>query len=468
MPKGEDSIRLIIDARPANAAFVDPPKVQLPTPDLLARLHSNSNQPLYVAKVDLDNFYHRLRLPTWMRPYFALPPVTAEHVGMSTEFGSGTLIYPCCTTLPMGWSHSVYVAQMAHEHLLNSSTPLQPCDRIHADGDFRLDRMRHQVYIDDLNLFGHDPDALARIQSHYVQTVSAVGLPVKPSKVVAPSCHGVECVGLEVHGTHYEVGLSAAKLTHLCQDTFALLRSGLCTGLELSKLVGRWTWAVLVCRPALSVFSAVYRFIECARSRLFSIWPSVCKELMTMAGLAPLLFANMQPRWFQRVIATDASESGQGVVAARVSEAVMFDMADRKPVQPEPIAPDDTSTDQSFSRPTDFGNSEINNASWHTIVAAPWQQPEHINSLEVRAVSTAVRWVLSSPYSIRHRVLVLSDSLVTVFSVTKGRSSSRVLLPRLRQLASCVLGSGLQLFVRWIPTEINPADEPSRRFQSSS
>ncbi len=33
-----------------------------------------------MAKVDLDNFYHRLRLPVWMRPFFALPAVRAGDV----------------------------------------------------------------------------------------------------------------------------------------------------------------------------------------------------------------------------------------------------------------------------------------------------------------------------------------------------------------------------------------------------
>lgn len=107
----------------------------------------------------------------------------------------------------------------------------------------------------------------------------------------------------------------------------------------------------------------------------------------------------------------------------------------------------------------------VDQLTWSTIIASPWQRLEHINSLEIRAVSAAVRWMLTSPSVIGNRALILCDSLVAMYSILKGRSSSRLMLPRLRQLASLVLGSGLQLFVRWIPTEINPADEPSRRYQ---
>jgi hypothetical protein len=162
VPKGDDAIRLIIDARPANLVFIDPPKVDLPTPDLVARLAVPPGETLYVAKVDLDNFYHRLLLPEWMRPYFALPAIRASDVGLVEEFGGDVEMFPCCKTLPMGWSHSVFVAQRSHEYFLDTSTGLRPQDRITLSNDFAVDRDRHQVYIDDVNLFGLNKDRLGR------------------------------------------------------------------------------------------------------------------------------------------------------------------------------------------------------------------------------------------------------------------------------------------------------------------
>jgi hypothetical protein len=403
-----------------------------------------------VAKVDLDNFYHRLTLPMWMRPYFALPPVRAGLVGLAALHGADTLVYPCCTTLPMGWSHSVYLAQTAHEHILDTCTSLKAEDRITAHTDCRIDRARHHVYIDDLNLFGHDPDELAQLQDEYVRVVQQHGLPVKPSKVIRPSSHGVQCVGLMVHGVEHTVGVSVDKLQQLCSHTLALIRRGHCTGHELSSLVGRWTWACLASRPSLSVFNAVYRFVECARWRVFEVWHSVEHELLTIVGLAPLLFATLDSQWFPRVVATDASESGQGVVVTRLAPSVIAALASVS------LSPGD--------RPESLP-PELDHAPWATIISSPWQSPEHINVLEVRAVSSAVRWVLSHPSSIRRRLLLLCDSQVTVCSLTKGRSSSRLLLPRLRQIAALVLASGIRLTLQWIPTELNPADGPSRAYQ---
>jgi hypothetical protein len=54
------------------------------------------------------------------------------------------------------------------------------------------------------------------------------------------------------------------------------------------------------------------------------------------------------------------------------------------------------------------------------------------------------------------------DSTVAFFSLWKGRSSSAPLLLILRQIAALLLASGLSLCVGWLPSEINPADKPSR------
>src|SRR5690349_4242743 len=154
---------------------------------------------VWVAKVDLDNFYHRLLLPEWMQPYFGLPPVLASDIGVDGE----GLVYPCCKTLPMGWSHSVFVAQACHEYLLDTRTRLRPEDRVTVAGDLRLDRTRHQAYIDDLILLGPDRDQVDELQQHYMGVVGGVGLPAKMSKVVRPRCDGVECLGLEVDGVRH-------------------------------------------------------------------------------------------------------------------------------------------------------------------------------------------------------------------------------------------------------------------------
>src|SRR6185312_16635237 len=128
---------------------------------------------------------------------------------------------------------------------------------------------------------------------------------VKDSKVVLPSSRGVVCLGLEVHGIDHTVGAPIAKLDALRADTRRLLAAGVCSGTDVAHIVGRWTWAAMACRPVLSVFNAVYRFIECAKGRQFTLWRSAARELLLVTDLAPLMFVDTSVTWFDRVVATE-------------------------------------------------------------------------------------------------------------------------------------------------------------------
>ncbi len=79
-----------------------------------------------------------MRLPEWLVPFFALPAVTFAELGVESADPHATIhpayttllcllaIARCCTlrriikwfSLLMGWSHSVLLAQAAHEHVM--------------------------------------------------------------------------------------------------------------------------------------------------------------------------------------------------------------------------------------------------------------------------------------------------------------------------------------------------------------
>lgn len=453
VPKEGDSIRLIIDARPANRWFAEPDHVELPTPDLLAKLFTVDGRPFAAAKGDLDNFYHRMRLPPSYWPIFALPPLRAGDVG-AVGFPPDTTVWPCCTTLPMGWSHSVYLAQAAHEQVILSHTGLRPADRITPHNDFAINRLRWAFYLDDIFLFGPDPAAIDVELVKWEAGATASGVPPKPTKTVRPTFSPIECIGIQVDGTKHTFGLSPSRLHALIADTHRFLRADTVTGVTTRQLVGRWIWACLPFRPSLSVLSSAFRFAVAAGDRLFSVWSSVRAELIALTRLAPLLLISLRAPCFPSVVATDASSVGLGVVASRVPEHAQracSRLSGRIPAHQLPLPP---------SAVTVAGSHR-----WSTIVASTWRNFEHINILELRAVSTGVRWALSHPAATGSRLLVLSDSAVAVASLAKGRSSSPAVNRRIRQIAALCLASGLLLSICWLPSETNPADEPSRRHQ---
>ena len=133
------SLRLIIDARNANSMFIPSPAVSLPTPDIIAHMDVPAATTLYAAKVDLDNFYHRLALPPQWWPYFCLPAIRMGDIGIQIDgYEVDDIIYPMCTTMPMGWSHAVFLAQAAHEHLIDTRVPaLQRRDRLVRQSQWR-------------------------------------------------------------------------------------------------------------------------------------------------------------------------------------------------------------------------------------------------------------------------------------------------------------------------------------------
>ena len=244
-PKPDGSLRLIADMRPANAKFIPSPKVELPGPDLLSKLEVPEGETVFVCKSDLDNFYHRLRLPSWMWPYFALPPVRAEDVGRGDEFGPNTLLYPCYTTMPMGWSHSAFLAQRCHEHIVDAHTSLRQEDRITRTSDYRIDRVRHNIYIDDFGALGLSChlDELTRLQIEYEAVMGGKRLPPKASKTTRPSSAGVECIGVEIHGTDLTAGVHPEQIWKLCRRTeaSAVDENGRLVGVHSASAA--WGWA---------------------------------------------------------------------------------------------------------------------------------------------------------------------------------------------------------------------------------
>ena len=104
VPKDDDKQRLIIDARRANLHLVEPSDPELPHPGLFMQLENTSELPLWVCKMDLDNFYHRLELRIHFQTYFGLPSIRLN----------GRRVWPVVRSLPMGFSHSVVIAQEIH------------------------------------------------------------------------------------------------------------------------------------------------------------------------------------------------------------------------------------------------------------------------------------------------------------------------------------------------------------------
>ncbi|CAK0809169.1 unnamed protein product [Prorocentrum cordatum] len=77
---------------------------------------SSSEQAVYSASFDIEDYFHELRIDEDLSQYFALPAVRASAVGVESIDGvkvdARELIYPALQSLPMGFSWAMWAAQL--------------------------------------------------------------------------------------------------------------------------------------------------------------------------------------------------------------------------------------------------------------------------------------------------------------------------------------------------------------------
>ena len=101
---------------------------------------------------------------------------------------------------------------------------------------------------------------------------------------------------------------------------------------------------------------------------------------------------------------------------------------------------------------------------WRTVAGWRWSShSDHINILELRAVLTTIQWWVKRKKCTSSRFLHLTDSLVCLHSLCRGRTSSRRLRRTLIRVNALLLAADLHPVWGYVHTKQNPADKPSRR-----
>ncbi|CAK0809347.1 unnamed protein product, partial [Prorocentrum cordatum] len=103
---------------------------------------------------------------------------------------------------------------------------------------------------------------------------------------------------------------------------------------------------------------------------------------------------------------------------------------------------------------------------WTTAVEGRWKYDEHINVKEGRICVAGLRRFCRTRAHHGHRALSLCDNLVCCCCFDKGRARSHVLNSLCRKAAAYSVGCRVRWRVRHVPTDLNVADEGSRRGQA--
>ena len=256
-------------------------------------------------------------------------------------------------------------------------------------------------------------------------------------------------------------------------------------------------------RELLSIFHMCYKFMDVMDERSAPLWPGIARELRWAASLLPFAFVDTRREWDTVVSASDAEGAnstdvgGFGVVEAvwdietvqhcgslaehwryQVEDAIaarkhalaqeldarvlaVAELAELPEVTPAALDLDTlrrrTATFSEVPRGAigDF-------AQWQLKVRGRWRGDEGILRGEGRALVLALRHRLRAVRARGRRILALVDNLALCLALGKGRAAAPAANRTCREvLALSVLGD-VAVRARWIPSEFNPADRPSR------
>eukprot|EP00438_Fugacium_kawagutii_P010865 Skav216249 [mRNA] locus=scaffold20:133295:138540:- [translate_table: standard] len=482
--------RLVVDARLTNLWFQDPLPVALATGTAFGAIEVDSHGPIELAGVDISDAFYNIELPYSLRDLFGLRPLHARELGVDhcegVPVGPDDKVFPVFRAVPMGWSHALWLCQYLHEMVVNDVPGLGRGNRfVDRSVPPDLDPLIHTEYVDNFVAFSTADGVAQRAAEDVSRKLKERGLPVHEVE----AGKGGDTLGWTFANDSPAVVVTPRRLWRLRLATLELLRGGTASGHLVECILGHYTFIGLLCREFLSIFQATYSFCRKHYKEEVALWPQVRRELRWASSLLPLVRRNLSAEWSERVFATDASHWGRGVTCVekdisevkkhgRVNDRWKFIKKDEETVhtieEGFTLLPDCVeiprslralSAGDSFSLPmrTDsFVPLSFIGGQWKQLSNGAWGRHESIPILEGRAIVWVAQHLARSSKQHHRRHLILSDSMSCTLALSKGRSSNSGMNRVCRQVASVLLATGLRISVRWIPSELNPADRPSR------
>ena len=458
--------RLVVDARLTNCWFDAPEGVQLATGSSFSAIEVDGGPPIALGGVDIADAFYQIELPSSLRDLFGLLPLRAGLLGISDTVegpvGIDDKVFPVFKAIPMGWTQALWVCQHCHEAVVNGLEGLDEHNRL-KDNKIppAMRPFIHTEYVDNFLCLSQDGSLAREMAERVDSALQERGLPTHEVETSIGGC----ALGWEFSDSQPRVHLSRARLWKYRLALQELLKSGRCSSRTLEKVVGHLTFAGLVRREFLSVFQASYVYMRKGYGERAVIWDSVRRELRWACALLPLLQKDLGMEWSEEVHATDASFWGRGITVTRreqhdvralgqFNERWRFKATEEcEVVQGKHIHADLLP----FDVPVGFIGSQ-----WRQVDGAKWEREESIPVLEGRALVWLGQHLARSRRQHGKKHLVLTDSMSAILALSKGRSSAGVMNRVCRQHAALMFATGMYFGLRWVPSELNPADRPSR------
>ena len=473
---------------------------------------------LHVGLSDIRDCFHRLKQPRWLQEFFCFDPVPAKWVGLSGQELGGTqlkpddLVYPMPSSLPMGCSWSLYFAQTISEKLMGEVKGLEQSSLLRDRGPPLVIKVprellegrsdpgpgagkprpegdpRHYVYVDNLGVLSMDRSVVESSLSSITETFEQRGLKLHPGEVKS---HKVDALGCRLSGRQCRASLKPARMWRLRQGIRHMLKMRCVSGRVLEVLIGHATYCSLLNRCLMPIFHATYKFIRKHYGERVTLWATVRREFEVFAALLPLCFSDWSRAWNGYISASDASLTGFGVCGRRIDPEIAAQVgrvpererfrrcpstSARASALSAALTENESDMDQEVEALLEAGwevdasfvevpRALLRKSDWEVNLYGKWAYPDDILVLEGHALVKSLSRIAHTRHGKDARQLLLVDNLPVALAFDRGRSRNYKVLRCIRKFSALCLSRNLACAVRWIPSELNSADKPSRVFE---
>ncbi|CAK0888070.1 unnamed protein product, partial [Prorocentrum cordatum] len=349
--KKPGEIRMIVDARQANACHRAPPTTRLGSAGALADLDFSDGNGSFGGvgsvvgwdphgnEADVEDCFYNFSidgLAEWFGFDDPLPAATIRDT-YGINIGSfwdpdlhrmvaatdDVVLCPCMRAMCMGWSWALFFAQEAVSAM--TSRALRPCStlepamvREHLPApDLNESGVMGSVYVDNITVLGKTAAVAREASAALRDEAERCGLPITWSypDVVTH----LETVGIELDLKQGRLRNKASRVWRFDLATRALLARGKMRGEHMEVWLGHAVSLLMLARPGYAALSAVYRFAEEAWGMRTVLPSEVRQEMRIVVGLVWLAEVDLAAPYVPHVYASDSADHGYGLMYKRAS-----------------------------------------------------------------------------------------------------------------------------------------------------
>ena len=178
-----------------------------------------------------------------------------------------------------------------------------------------LTGIRFAVYVGNIILIGRNRAELDDVMSELIGVLEDDHLHAHERTF---ACGQADVIGLEIRASELRVRTSEKRFWRLYKPLGWVLKNKRLSGVLMEKIIGHCTYVAMICRPLLSIFSSVYKFIRAKHREVPFMWTSVRSELWMLRSLMLLAESRWGLGWSPVCSVSDACPTGYGSGAARL------------------------------------------------------------------------------------------------------------------------------------------------------